>query len=191
MSRKISMNIAISLNNKYANYAYVLLTSIFENNKDENITIYALNCDLNAQNIDLLSSFCNKYNNTFNPIIVETSLLSHLPTTHMWSREAYLRLALIDIIPSSIERILYLDIDMIVLGSLSELYNSNFEDKYFCVCKEFDNNSDVAERIVQLFDGDINKARNYFNSGMMLWNISKLRENNHYNLSYYIRRNNE
>ena len=37
-----SMNIAVSINEKYIPYAYVTLTSLFENNSKEHINVYVL-----------------------------------------------------------------------------------------------------------------------------------------------------
>ena len=169
------MNIAISLNRKYVNYAYVLLTSIFENNSGENISVFALHTELLEQDIDLLSSLCKKYNNTLHPIVIDESVLLHLPTTEMWSKEAYFRLALTDVLPKEVDRVLYLDIDMIIIGDISDLYYADFDGKDFIACREFGEEETIPDRINDLFDRDNKKSRDYFNSGMMLWNIRKLR----------------
>ncbi len=180
------MNIAISLNRKYVNYAYVMLTSLFENNNKENISVFALHNELLEQDIYLLSSLCKKYNNTLHPIVINESVLLHLPTTEMWSKEAYFRLALTDVLPKEVDRVLYLDIDMIIIGDISDLYYVDFDGKDFTACREFGEEETIPDRINDLFDGDNKKSRDYFNSGMMLWNISKLRTDSKYNIDYYV-----
>lgn len=109
------MNIAIALNNKYVRYAYVMLTSLFVQHPEENIHVYALHMDLSESDMELLTSLCNEYGNTLHFLKVNPDDFSEsLPTTEAWSLETYFRLQLIDRLPESVDRILYLDIDMII-----------------------------------------------------------------------------
>lgn len=45
-----------------------------------------------------------------------------LPTTESWSIEIYYILLAGEILPNMVERLLYMDVDIIVNGSISELY---------------------------------------------------------------------
>lgn len=48
---KSRMNAAVSLNQNYFYYAYVMLKSLFENNKDSSITVYVLHSELTDEQI--------------------------------------------------------------------------------------------------------------------------------------------
>ncbi|MBP2660068.1 MAG: glycosyl transferase family 8 [Firmicutes bacterium] len=79
------------------------------------------------------------------------------------------------ILPESIDRILYLDADIIINGSLHELYEQDFEGAYAAVIKDrFDFCDEVVlqKQKLGMIDSDV-----YFNSGVMLMNLSVFREN--------------
>ena len=57
--------------------------------------------------------------------------LSHI------SKETYFRLDAVNLLPDSIERFLYLDSDIIVLGNLSEFYHQPFGDKLIVASPDY------------------------------------------------------
>lgn len=90
------------------------------------------------------------------------------------SKAAYYRLFLTDILPVDIERALYLDCDLLVLKSLSGLWNVDIRnvavaaviDSMECYHVEWYNRLRY------------NPAKLYFNSGVMLINLKYWRDNN-------------
>lgn len=78
-------------------------------------------------------------------------------------------------LPDDVERALYLDSDIIVLKDIFEFYNRSFEDKYFVACPDVSAEwgiRDYQKNVLSLPENHI-----YFNSGVLLLNIKKLREN--------------
>ena len=158
------MNIATALNEKYVKYTCVMLTSLLMNQTGVNIHVYLLHNDLTQREREQLRILVEGYNQNIHFLWVnKESLPTGLPTTKAWSLECYFRLMLLDILPVDIDRILYLDVDMIINKSIKELYWTDFENALFCACPDMILN----ERFEEGFT--------YFNSGMMLWNIEKLR----------------
>lgn len=171
------MNIAVSLNSKYMRYTYVMLESLFINNTSESeIVVFVLNSDLTLEDITTLTALSSKYSRTINFIHIDrTSFPKDLPFNEAWSLETYFRLMLTDVLPTDIDRVLYLDVDMIVDKSLSNLYYTDFEDKLFIVCHDMTVGeifNDYRDSFFQKYP-DIHET--YFNAGMMLWNIAGLR----------------
>ena len=170
------MNIAIALNSKYMRYAYVMLTSLFIQHPHTLFQLYALHMDLTDSDKEALRSLGRQYNSEFHFLYIDPSVFSDkLPTTEAWSLEAYFRLQLTDLLSDSVERILYLDVDMIICGSLLDLYHTDFEDNLFCVCKDMSVNGHIDDIRGALFNPLLEKGFLYFNSGLMLWNIAALR----------------
>ncbi|TCF96628.1 hypothetical protein BZM26_36485 [Paraburkholderia strydomiana] len=66
-----------------------------------------------------------------------------------------------------LDRILYLDTDLMVRKDLSELFMTSMSDQYLCAVADMWN--PVTER------EEIKKFKCYFNSGVMLMNLSKMR----------------
>lgn len=171
------MNIVTALNSKYVRYAYVMLTSLFQNNSEAEIFVFLLHSGLTSSEQEVLTALGAKYRQTVSFIKIDRGdFPTSLPTTQMWSLETYFRLKLLDVIPEEIDRLLYLDVDMIIDKPLYELYTADFEGAFFCVCRDMsavlpfpDSRNNIFQE--QIRGGDFT----YFNAGMMLWNIDELR----------------
>ena len=168
------MNILISINNKFVFAAIQMLKSLhFFNNVFLNV--YLLYEDLTDESIQSLKSEINeemmaklyliKYD--FSP----RSFPSKVP--HI-SKEAYFRLYAPFLLPQDMDRILYLDSDIIINGNIEELYNIDFEDAIFAATENIDLNPNFQE--------DTNKRlglpldNKYINSGVLLINLKKYKD---------------
>lgn len=172
------MNVAIAINAKYVRYAYVMLSSLFSNNKNSEICVYILHGESLENGREILERLAEKYEQKVIFIKINNDMLSkRLPlNSPNWTIEIYYRLMLPELLPECIDRILYLDVDMIVNGSLTELYTIDFEDKLFCVCKDMSAKNGLTDIQNRLFTNLLSQGGfTYFNSGMMLWNIEKIR----------------
>ncbi len=170
------MNIATALNSKYMRYTHVMLTSLFMNNADCDIHVYLLHSDLSESDQSHLSGLAAKHGHTIHFLkISREDFPADLPTTSAWSLETYFRLMLLDILPTDVDRLLYLDVDMIIDKSLSELYNTDFEGANFCACKDMTVDFPTGDSRDKIFKDHIANGFTYFNAGMMLWNIENLR----------------
>lgn len=179
------MNVATSLNRNYVRYTYVMLTSLFQNNTFEPITVYLLHSELTQDDLKLFYSLASRFGNTICPIqLSRKDFPKELPVTEAWSLEAYYRLKLLDILPEDLDRILYLDVDMIIHKSLEDLYTMNFQGAEFIVCKDMTVSLPFSDLRQELFQYQISQGFTYFNSGMMLWNLPLLRRS--YSFSSYM-----
>ena len=171
------MNIAIALNEKYSRYGYVLLVSIFENNSTEHVTIYLLNRDFSDGSLRAYAELAESYGQAIVPIRIEEDMIpDYLPYTEKWSIEIYFRIILPFMVDDSVDRVLYLDTDVVVDGSLSELYNTPFDGNLFCAV--IDNSSGNLSEIQMEIFGDIIKKYpgfSYCNSGVILMNMTEIR----------------
>lgn len=179
------MNIGISLNHKYVKYAYVMLTSLFVNNKEEDIIVYAMEADLTDEDKNVLQNLATQYHQNLICVHVDISdYVDELPTTSEWSVETYFRLQMSDLLPLSVERLLYIDIDVIVNKSISNLYESDFEEALFVVCPDAVSHIPFGDVRDALF-AEIQDKMCYFNAGVMLWNLKQLRLEQ-YDFQYYL-----
>lgn len=176
MDNKRRMNIALSLNSKYMRYAYVMLTSLFENQPESlEIHIYFLHSDLTDEDKTQLEKLVKFYGGMVYWLFVNTKLFSaDLPTSAGWSLEIYYRLLLTELLPEDVERILYLDVDTVINQPLDTLFFTNLEGKLIGACEDvnkppFGDNRDV------IFEEQIQSGFTYFCSGVMLLNIKALR----------------
>lgn len=183
--QEIFMNVATSLNRNYIRYTYVMLSSLFQNNTFEPITVYLLHSELTEDDLKLFQSLADRFGNTICSLrLSRNDFPDELPVTDSWTLEAYYRLTLLDVLPMDMDRLLYLDVDMIINKSLQELYTMDFEGAEFIVCKDMTVSLPFSDLRQELFQYQIAQGFTYFNSGMMLWNLPLLRSS--YSFSSYM-----
>lgn len=171
------INVAAALNSKYMRYTYVMLTSLFMNQPDTCIRVYLLHNDLTENDKTQLTSLAAEYHNEIHFLHIDKSKFpKELPTTDMWSLETYFRLMLSDVLPKVVDRLLYIDVDMIVNKPIKDLYHTDFEGKLFCVCRDMSVAFPFPDVRNDIFKEHIANGFTYFNAGLMLWNIEALRE---------------
>ena len=154
------MNILFSINAKFIDLTKTCIRSIIR--FDKNIDFYILHHDLNQEHMDdLRNSFLGC---TFHFI--------DFPTSSRYPLEIYYRLFASDLLPDTLDRILYLDVDIVVIQSLKELYNMDFEDNLYIAC------SHVNERMTHLNAKrlGLNEDVPYINTGVLLMNLEALRK---------------
>ena len=78
------------------------------------------------------------------------------------------RFILANLLPS-LDRIIYLDVDTLVLRDLTELWRTDLEGKFIGVVKDVLINLNVAQKIVS-------ERKSYFNSGMLLMDLNLFRK---------------
>lgn len=175
------MNIVIAINKKWVRYAYVMLLSLLTNNP-ERICVYVLHRELAVEDLktfELLKvSFDVKFCFVYVPdsYIPSKEVLQAIPA---WGIEAYFRLAIIDLLPADLERVLYLDSDIIVNSSLGEIYNCRMGG-VLAACKEYISSppfGDYRDEIFgEIIHNNIMSDRfQYFNSGVLLFDLQVLR----------------
>jgi len=181
------MNIVTSLNRKYVPQVCVMLESLYCNNQEVSIHVYLLHSELLEEDKKIIIDHGNKWGASVEFLQVNEKLFEKLPTTEIWSVEALYRLAMTDILPANVDRVLYLDVDTIVLKPVYDLYFSDFEGKDLFACRDMGSrlSKDLMDRGEQIPFGDIRdeifRERLekgefiYFCSGVTLWNIEKLR----------------
>ena len=67
-------------------------------------------------------------------ISVPRELFEDFPETDRYPQEIYYRLAAPLLLPPELDRILYLDADIVVINPLGPLYRSDFEGNLFMAC---------------------------------------------------------
>lgn len=183
--KQTSMNLLICINQKYVRYAYVMLTSFLENNTQP-LFVYVLYRDLTDDGRQALCQLSNAHSIDFHFIYVPDHLLppARVLATSSWGLEAYFRLAATDLLPDSLERILYLDTDIIVNGPLNGLYFCDMQGNKIAACKEFTSTPPFDSYRDELFAPLFSDNFFYFNSGMILYDLNAMRP--HYSFRTYM-----
>ena len=105
-------------------------------------------------------------------ISVPRELFEDFPETDRYPQEIYYRLAAPLLLPPELDRILYLDADIVVINPLGPLYRSDFEGKLFMACTH---TRELLTRANSHRLG-LEKPVPYINTGVILMELNGLRQ---------------
>ncbi len=168
-------NILCATDNNFIPYCGIMLTSLFEKNKDIKFNVFILSEGLNKKNITDIATLADIYQQNIEIVIVKEELLKNCPIRkgdHV-SIATYYRIIAPELLPSRIDRVLYLDCDIIINNCITELYNTNLDDKAFGAIIDEDHlNTEKYSRLNIAFN------KGYINAGVLLMNLKYWREHN-------------
>lgn len=181
-------NILVAFDDNYIEQAIVMLRSVFFNNKGK-FKIYLLYSNLSSQNLKKISDFIKKSQHKFCPISVDQSIFEKAPKRNHTSIETYFRILAFEILDKDVDRIVYLDPDMIITDSLDYLYKIDMENYSIAGVPDYGiNNIYIGDKICL----GLSKKDKYINAGLLVMNIKRIRENCSTNEIFkYFDKNNE
>lgn len=166
------MDIVININRNYLMVALVMLKSIFENNGQESIIVHLLHSTLEKSDIEILQKFIEESKGKLRQYRIEPTLFNEFPHTGRWSLETYYRLLIADKLADTVEKVLYLDADIVVDGCLKELIHMDFNGHSIIACENMDGLIDIRQKNM---DWGRSIKTKYFNAGVMVMNLKKIR----------------
>ncbi len=169
----------MSCDDNYAMPLTVCLTSLFENNKDEEFTVFIFHSGISSENNFNINQLAKKYSQKIILKQVDSFYFQDIPTFR-WTREAYFRLLVNELLPKNIGRLLYLDCDTLVLDGVKDFYYSDFENNFLMALEEKNINDALRLGL---------KNDKYFQSGVMLFNLHNCRKIISYEKAYAVAKN--
>jgi len=123
------LNILYTSDDKFAEIAGVSILSLFENNKDaDEINIYLIASGISEVNKQRLTGISESYGRkiifTDAPDIEKIAGTAIDTGLERWSLTVFCRLFISSVLPADMEKIIYLDCDTIIRGSLRRLWNT-------------------------------------------------------------------
>lgn len=180
------MNILVSLDSNYIKQVKVMLTSLQIENNNEEFYIYVLNSKLTNEDIENIKRCADVNRTKIFDVKVPDNMFTNVPITDRYPREMYFRIFAAKLLPDNLDRILYLDPDLVVINSLKEFYNMDLKDMYYAGATH------IGKSITKLNEVRLNMPHEceYINSGVLLMNLEVLRrEQNEEEVSEYIKKN--
>ncbi len=170
---KQEMNLLFSINQKCMNLLQSCIKSIELHGGADLYHVYVFHTDLTeADQAELCDTPVNGVD--WNFITVPKELFKDFPTTKRYPEQIYYRLAAPALLPASLDRVLYLDADIVVINSLLPLYHSDFGNDWFMACT---NTGEALTRINRLRLGvDVEDDVPYVNTGVLFMNLEPLRQ---------------
>jgi len=173
------MNILYQFNEKYAPYTSVSMTSLLENNREaESIIFWILGEGLSEDSINRLRKNVGQYSDTGRERIIKfidtNRMIAHMKDlnmpTYRGSYAANIRLFVSEFIPKDVNRLLYLDSDTIINCELESVFDRDLGGK--TIGMVYDSLGESHKKNL-----GISKDEGYYNSGVILFDMKKWREN--------------
>lgn len=168
------MNILITINDEFVDVTLDMLNSVHLYNP-EKLEIYLIYKKINAENIEKMKKYIEKNNiGNLYPIYVNFSEDNFQINIGHITKETYFRLYAPYILPPEIDRILYLDGDLICNGSIRDLYDTPFDGNIFAACENVDPDPHFIPWINSRLELPLDNI--YYNAGVLLINTKEYRK---------------
>lgn len=163
------INLALAFDEGYVTPFYVLLTSLFVNNKNSSIVIHIIATGISEDSKNSIQSFIavNGASIIFYDVSgkgIEQFVLPDHEENYL-SAAIYYRLFFPFLVSEKIKKLLYIDVDTLVVGDLGEIFHLNTQS---CAAAAV-TDTDMPVRV----DLGIGSAADYFNSGVLLIDIAQ------------------
>lgn len=164
------LNVAYACDNGYIPQTGISIISLFENNTDfDEIQIYLISKDISESNKEIIYNICAKYGRSLKIIEFEeiaydlniSQIGRHIET--IYAKIFFSRI-------SGVDKMLYIDSDTIINGSLKKLWQENLEGFYMGMVETYTGGD--AKKSLGL---PINSK--FFNDGVAIVNVEYCREN--------------
>lgn len=165
-----AFNIVFTTDRKYAKFTGVSIYSVIKNNEKSYINFHIFVSEMNKVDIELLRNLKTDYIN-ITLYYLNAEFFQSFHTCGHFSYAVYYRLCIPNILNNT-KKILYLDVDTICLGDISQLFDVELNESIIGVVED----ANVTNEHLSEISFERNEC--YFNSGVLLINTEKWNLNN-------------
>lgn len=162
------MKVVVTVNENYVYPLKVMLYSLFST-QEEQITVILMHTEISAASVEMLKDFCHFHKAEFLEMRIEEDFFKKAPVMEHFSKEMYYRL-LCPWLLSDVDRVLYLDPDMVINDSLSSFFHMDLGGAALAAGRDRPTGMDNRARL------NLNPDTVYVNSGVILMDLDKMRE---------------
>lgn len=175
------MNILLATDNRFVQHCSVTITSILVNNPGA--VIYLFTEGLTNENTQLLKEQVKRYKGELIICIVGHDQVKDFPMPSFMSSHisiaTYYRLFAARILPEKVKKVIYLDCDIVVRGSLMGLWKKDIDDYALAAVYQSHEHSEGGEGGPKSYTRlNIPPDYGYFNAGVLLVNLEYWRNKN-------------
>lgn len=164
-------NICFAIDNKYAQHLGVTIVSILKTNPNNNFHFYVLDGGINDKNKKKLKALqkVKEFNINFIPMDTNEFKDCPIPPESHFAPANFFRFKICSLFPK-VEKILYLDCDLVVLKNLKPLFETDLSGYWMAMVPDYFSSKIAMERNFS--------ERPYYNSGVLLFNLTECRKHN-------------
>ena len=150
----------------------VMVTSLAMNTKASSLDFFLIDAGLSTQNRRQISKTVKNSNVTLHWLSPEVQRYHAAPISGHISKASYFRLSLAALLPESVERVLHLDADMVVLDDIQKIWKLGPPEKVLRAVRDQNIWKVSDERGLRNFQAlEIDPDAGYFNAGLLDLNL--------------------
>lgn len=190
MKDSIIMHIVFNVDNGFVPHMCVTILSILGNCTAEKPVFHVLTYNLSFENREYVSNLVTEKGTSVFFYDVDVSRFKGFPLGDKTGNArltfaAYLRLLIPDLLPQNLDKVLYMDCDIVVINPIYDLWNKDLTGYYLAALDDYGQGGISGARRL-----GIGEEYSYFNSGVMLLNLKMLREMNFFDkVKEYVKTN--
>ena len=167
------IEIVTACDDNYVQHLGVMLCSLLENTSHkEKINIWVIDAAISQYKKDILSSFIkDKYQVQITYLKVNEETYKDFKISYHFTHSIYYRISIPEIIPANVNKVIYLDSDIILRQDIYDLWLIDMKS-YLLGAVEL---LDIDKKHLK---GIIKDDLDYFNSGVLIMDVNKWREHN-------------
>lgn len=171
------INVILASDNNYSQHLCVTMVSILQNTAaKEAVRFYVLSDNISAANKAKITETVRTLGAGIMFIDVNDTVFSNVYVSGHISRTAYFRLMIDELVPEEIDKIIYLDVDLLVFKDIKELWCCDLQGMPVAAVNDYGIVSSSRLRkqknkVIGLQDG-----KPYFNSGVLVLDVKQWRE---------------
>lgn len=184
------VHVVFGVDNLFVEPMAVCALSIIKMNQNLRVIIHVIIDEISPQNRSYLKSLAKDNEMCFFFHFINTNTFKGLPSTLSYTRAIYNRLLIPFIINSDVDRVLYLDADILCFGSIAELFSLNLDRAVVAAVEDHSWDGKVNRISPHKLQQEGFSCNHYFNTGVMLidllaWKKEKISQKALYNLNRY------
>ena len=167
------MNLLVTCNENYLPPLRTMLWSVFKTNTEETLAIYFMHNDMRNIKLQEINDFIVANGHEFFPINCHDLFEMETTVNRYYSIEMYYRLLAPFVLPEDLDRILYLDPDIVNLNPITDFYYQDFKQNLFVATTH-----DYLTKWIQPINNirlNMLESKGYFNTGIILMNLPAIR----------------
>ncbi|WP_417898475.1 glycosyltransferase family 8 protein [Bacillus haimaensis] len=146
---------------------------MLENKTSSNpIIIYIIDSQISKKNKKLLTNTVNHFGAEVSYLTIDPTLYDNFILTHHLTQETYHRISIPDLLGEDIEKVIYLDSDMIIKEDVTKLWENNIDDYFIAAVMD----AWLGLKKLRHTELSIPDECEYFNAGVLVINLKKWRE---------------
>ncbi|AZK60966.1 glycosyltransferase [Pectobacterium versatile] len=168
-----AFHIAYGVDKNFLFGAAISMTSVIINNKEKNLNFHIFTDYIDAEYTTRATELSEKFGIIIDIYLTNPDCISNLPT-ETWPLSTYFRFIIFDFLSEKINKLLYLDADIICKGSISDIIKINLDNHFAAVVPDIE-----AMQIIAAERLNMPKIQGlYFNAGFLLMNLDGWKKNN-------------